>query len=383
MSVTITGIFFIALGIFFIPVSNKYLATAIIFFMPFSATAIVNFDSGFWLTPFQFFSLLLIVKKGIYALLNKKLIILKNSKVPIFLLLIFLSISILSTYMPIIIGGDLYITQSKDAQILSGWHVVSYRTITSIVYLSIGVFSSILLSTEIKDIKRLKSAIKTHLISGIFVSSWGYLQFIFFNLNIPYPDFIFNNSNNPVASGFSQRINETTMGVTTSLNLTRIASVATEPSIFAQYILTVLPIFFLCLFLNKEVLHKKFDFFLAIYMLVILLLSTSSSGYMGLGAALFFTIIGLIYFNFINVYHVLTLSLLVATSIIIYLSNSTIREVLGLFIFEKLQSGSGIDRTASIIYALDYFTQYPILGIGWGSATVFDLFSNIAVPNEL
>jgi hypothetical protein len=52
-------------------------------------------------------------------------------------------------------------------------------------------------------------------------------------------------------------------------------------------------------------------------------------------------------------------------------------------LLNKFTSGSGLDRIFSIRVAFGYFQQFPILGIGWGSATSHDLIvkllSNVGI----
>jgi len=52
-------------------------------------------------------------------------------------------------------------------------------------------------------------------------------------------------------------------------------------------------------------------------------------------------------------------------------------------IVEKGESYSALERVNSVLLARDYFVQYPILGLGWGSVTshdlVFKLLSNTGI----
>jgi hypothetical protein len=42
-------------------------------------------------------------------------------------------------------------------------------------------------------------------------------------------------------------------------------------------------------------------------------------------------------------------------------------------IFSKSEDGSGIERLNSLLLGFNYFRMYPILGIGWGSSTSYDI----------
>jgi O-antigen ligase len=46
-------------------------------------------------------------------------------------------------------------------------------------------------------------------------------------------------------------------------------------------------------------------------------------------------------------------------------------------IFSKAEDYSGIGRLNSVLLAFNYFRAYPFLGIGWGSATSYDLVGKI------
>jgi hypothetical protein len=64
-----------------------------------------------------------------------------------------------------------------------------------------------------------------------------------------------------------------------------------------------------------------------------------------------------------------------------------VRDIAGLVIFDKLSTGSGLERMMTISLAYGYFQQFPILGIGWGSATSHDLvvklLSNVGILGSI
>jgi O-antigen ligase len=56
-----------------------------------------------------------------------------------------------------------------------------------------------------------------------------------------------------------------------------------------------------------------------------------------------------------------------------YISSQLIQDLANEMIFSKAEGYSGIGRLNSVLLAVDYFHAYPLLGIGWGSASCYDL----------
>ena len=59
------------------------------------------------------------------------------------------------------------------------------------------------------------------------------------------------------------------------------------------------------------------------------------------------------------------------------------RELLLYSLFEKINSGSTVERLFSIKNAWNYFLQYPILGVGWAMVTSHDLIVNLLVSSGI
>jgi hypothetical protein len=71
---------------------------------------------------------------------------------------------------------------------------------------------------------------------------------------------------------------------------------------------------------------------------------------------------------------------------IVALSASSIpivSDIVNTALLHKYSDSSGLERSLTIILAFGYFQQFPILGIGWGSATSHDLIvkllSNVGI----
>ncbi len=68
---------------------------------------------------------------------------------------------------------------------------------------------------------------------------------------------------------------------------------------------------------------------------------------------------------------------------ILYTSYAPVQDLVASMLIGKGESYSALARFLSILMARDYFLQYPILGLGWGSVTsddlVFKLLSNTGI----
>jgi hypothetical protein len=62
---------------------------------------------------------------------------------------------------------------------------------------------------------------------------------------------------------------------------------------------------------------------------------------------------------------------------IAYLSVPWVSGVMGETLFNKAESGSSVERLYIVYADITYFLQYPILGLGWGSAPTHDLIVGI------
>ena len=372
MELTYTGLVLIVLGgllsIFF----KNWFYSLTVFFVPFTATAVINFSSGFWLTPFQLFGCLWILSEISKWMLMGKIKLFPHRGLAIWLVLIFAGVVSISIIMPLIIDGQILIQSPSLIETGSSPLYFTATNFTRALYVVFGSFIAIFVAIKNSHAPQLALTLKIYVLSGFFVSLWGWLQLIFYVLNIPYPDFIFNNSLNTVAQGFTQTIYELA-----SLETTRISSVAVEPSIFTQYLFSVIPIVLYAVLKKQPITSRYMDQFILMTMIGILILSTSSSAYVGmlvLGAE----VLGvLLLMGRLSWKHVLSFMLILITPLILYFSVPFVREFMDVFLFSKMAAGSGLERLLTIEYAWGYFQEYPILGLGWGSITSHDLIVNL------
>jgi hypothetical protein len=366
MEITYLGLTLIPLGFIWLVFSERWLFLSAIFFVPFTASALVNFPSGFWLSPVQFLGSLWLLRY-IFIMLSFNI----KMSVTYWLMTAFFAVVVMSVAMPLLINGDIFIrgTILLDA---TGPLYFSSRNITLPMYVFFGLLFAAFLSFRNSNQGALQETLRVYVGSAIFVSVWGLFQFSCNLTGFEYPYFIFNNSANEVAQGYSQTI------VGQYEEFFRISSVASEPSVMAQFLVPVLPIAILALLLKKTILTTFWDFLAIILIVAVLLVSTSSTAYFGLGLCFVMTpLIALIFLGHAGMKVVGFFTLVIIIIILAYLSSQTFVEFVNDFILNKLSSGSGIERLMTVEYAWSYFLEYPVFGIGWGSATSNDLVVNL------
>ncbi len=154
---------------------------------------------------------------------------------------------------------------------------------------------------------------------------------------------------------------------------TRIRSLANEASYFGMYVGIILPWFLLGIFHNQGKI-KLWYTILLIYMLILVVFSTSRTAYMMVAIE---TVIFLFFFKDRvqkNIVKVLALLLLAAVIVITFLSQDSIQgEIDVAQIFMSLVSSDGttydlsnIGRKGSQIAALQIWMDYPFFGVGYG-----------------
>jgi hypothetical protein len=358
----------LGIGVFFI--SKNILYLLMIFFIPFSATVVINFPSGFGLQATQFLGILLFIKMFIEILKSKEDILsfAKKERIPIMISLFFFLSVIISILMPLFINGNIQIksfylgeeNQSSPLQFNS-------RHITTPMYVLYGILILFVIMYNSGKEKYLEKTIKVYIFSIFILSTWGLFQFFCGILNIKYPYYIFNTSLLESTQGYKQVIWGT--------NLVRISSAAIEPSMFAQSILTIYPLICYLIVTNTKIFNKWLDYSIFIIVSIALILSTSSTAYLGIVLTFLFVIVTLLLLKRIRRRHIYFFGIFLGCLFIFYLLSDQAQFIVHKFIFEKLGSGSGIERSRSIEYALSYFKEYPIFGIGWGSITSFDMIA--------
>ena len=376
MEVTPIGWILIPLGVAFYFFAPDRLYSWMVFFLPFSATAVVNIGSGDSASGVQapiFLGALWMASEFPKFLAAKDSPVRRNLRVSTKQLLWFVVVAMLSLIMPIWINGSVYIDNTELSNGISTEPLVfTLRNVTQIIYLAFGVLLAILISFKNSDLRELIRSIRIFLISAIFVSIWGFLQFFCSLANLTYPAYIFNTSATGSASGYTETLED--------IGIARVSSVAVEPSIFAACMLVAL-VFALFAVVRKEpVISKGWDRFALGIVFGALIISTSTIAYLGLAFGFVICLWSLSYLKILRRDHVIMLLLLVGFLGFAVVLFPPAQDIFSSMILGKGESYSGIGRAYSVALAAQYFFQYPILGLGWGSVTshdlVFKLLSN-------
>lgn len=313
----------------------------------------------------MFFGSLWLLREAVNALVTLNLSWPRKLTKPIITIALFLIVALCSLWMPVIIDGRLQVASPELLDTSSAPLRFGFRNITQAIYLVFGCTIAMLVALKNSEGKTLARSLQVYCWSGLFISCWGFLQWILHFLNLPYPAFVFNTSETISALGFAGQFGE--------VGLQRVSSVAVEPSLLAQFLLTIFPLLFFAVIGRARVISPFWDRIVLGIVITVLLLTTSATAYLGLLIVLLFSGILAYKQNLIRPIHILTLFVATAVCTIVYLSIPAVRDLFTLGILTKTESYSGLERIRSILLAWDYFLEYPILGIGWGSATSHDL----------
>lgn len=370
MSITIIGSLYILLSLYSFIFDRNFLYKVTIFFLPFTATAVINIGddgSGTAVIPYMvlgsFWTLSLIIFNTKH-IINLKLR--RSELFSILILCLFGFVALMSLYSPWAINGSELANRTGTIEDSEPIYLTS-KNITQLLYLLFGIIFGISIFISNKSPRQFFVTVKTYTISIIFVSLWGMFEFICKLFNFPYPDFIFNNS---------VRTSWATESILENGSL-RITSVAAEPSVLNQTILIIVPFLFFGIKNKMFIFSKYVDIGLIIVFILVSIRSASGSGLLTI---LFMTILSFL----VGLRKISTIKKMIYTSIsliafpliatIIYL---VFQDLIYESLFNKADSYSGLERLSAVIDAWDSFLAHPLIGMGWGSVTSFDLFVRV------
>jgi hypothetical protein len=364
------GWILIPLGLVCVLFARRSLYSLTIFFVPFSATAVINVgakDNASGLQATIFLGSLWMMTEIFTFFRDKRSSVRENLAKPVKYLGWFTGIAALSLMMPVWINGRVFIEEGEYSNGFGNAEplVFTARHVTQFVYLIYGVMFAILVAYKNSDIRQFVKTIRIFLYSAIFVSFWGFVQFACSLFHVEYPAFIFNTSTTKSALGYLEELED--------IGIARVSSVATEPSIFAGCMLIAFVFAFFAVSRRRPVISYIWDRVALAIILGGLLISTSTIAYIGIVAVF------IIYWftrpkrGLFKAKHAWTLLLVVATIGLIFTFLPPAQEIIDAFVISKTESYSGIARAYTIALAAQYFLQYPILGLGWGSVTSHDL----------
>jgi hypothetical protein len=379
------GYMMLPVGLAGLLLSKKWLYRSFVFWTLFSATSIANLgedEDGSALQIWMFFGFLWLLRLVLDRLPTLSISVDRRILRPCFWLVAFLFIASISLIMPAYINGTLTITSPYIGGGSDTPLFLTSHNLTQLLYLIFGCTIAICVAHfNLREEDRHETE-QIILFSALFVSVWGLFQFVCNLTRIPYPDYIFNNSGSASGKGFMETIGDASSG------FRRISSVATEPSMFAQGIVSLLPLTLPAWIRKGAVFSVSIDRSCAMLFVVLLILCTSSTAYLGLFILAVLLLLLLLHTHAISKARALNLAAIIVLAVIITVTFlisliPAARDVISFALLDKSSSGSGLERLMTIELAFGYFRKFPILGIGWGSATSHDLIvkllSNVGI----
>ncbi|MDG6773619.1 hypothetical protein QCB45_04690 [Thiomicrorhabdus sp. ZW0627] len=338
MEVPITGLIAILLLFLALFIGHKALLVYAVFFMPFSAVAVINFTASENTISYPlFFSLAYLIS---FLIIKLRVVNVINYKFSLFGMFFILYLIVSNLFVPYVDPSNYYVNEFSYFQV---------------VYLVIGVLLTISIGLDVYKYGFYKAILTTIAWSMLVVSLIGEYQFLSFTFDLYYPSEVFNNSVNPNAQGYTAVLEN---------GMKRISSVSTEPSIFTQWLVVCFS-----LFIFMKIYGYKLGLFTNIVLInsfIVLMLSTSASAYLGLVSMALISV-GL------YVYKSRSVLLL---GIVLFLTLFLV-SALAPFIFDllvvKLESYSFIERFGSVAFGWEQFIESPLFGMGWGVVTVHSL----------
>lgn len=383
---TVLGYVMLPVGLAALFLSKKWLYRLFVFWTLFSASSAVNFgegENGSALQVWMLFGFLWLLRLILEHLSTFSFSIDRRILRPCLWLIAFLSVASVSLIMPVYINGTLVISSPVLG---SGSETPLYFTshnVTQLLYLIFGGMLAICVAhANLKDEDRHETE-RTILLSALFISIWGLVQFYCNLTGLPYPDSIFNNSGSASGKGFSQILD---------VGVSRISSVAVEPSMFAQSLITLLPLTLPAWLRRGSILSGRIDRFSTVLFILLLILSTSSTAYLGLlilAILLWPLLLRTRTISIARASKFVVIGVAAVVMVVAFAISSVpiVRDVANSVLLDKASSGSGLERVMTILLAYGYFQKFPLLGIGWGSATSHDLIvkllSNVGIIGAL
>ncbi|OPY61703.1 MAG: hypothetical protein A4E56_01875 [Pelotomaculum sp. PtaU1.Bin065] len=399
MEMSLLGYIVIGLALTSLILKREYILYYFIFFMPFTASAVLNFRSiTYGVQPSYFFGIILLATWGVEKLrIGWKICVPAANR----LLLIFTGVAAASLVLPFVFQGRILVVLPEGG---SAFLHFSRVNLTQFCYLTFITLIVVFLTDTFSSQKSFfLKAVKVFLYSGMFVILWGWIQFVIISCQWPYPAWIFNNS-----MSMCQLWDENWYKVP------RICSVCAEPSMYAHFMMTYLPVLFFVSFSRLICPTRRsqwyFRFWFGLGMTQVLI-STSTSAYLGsivLFVFIFYTVWKSVDVSPSNVRRLLKNFLLIfLTSGILsfgYLGwalgmggqtritteprrdgiqqplrmeTEKIRDVFRQVISEKMKSVSGRTRVAQAKMGLQVIKRTFGFGAGWGSMRTSDLGTTV------
>ncbi len=346
MNISDIGYIFIIFGFILIFFPKIYLTSLVVLFMPFSATAVINFTNlDFGMQPYHFLGILMIIKTLISSHNKREFkIICKNYS------------KILASFLAFVFFSFLSIIYNNSESSL----------VIHLIHLLFGFSVFFCIIYNINDCKKLIFITKSF-VYGISITSFlGLFQLFCFFYGFDYPKEILNNSVGKSSGGFEALLADN--------SFLRVSSVATEPSFLVRCLVPAL-LFYTIIWTRRSAnlpfVFSKNIFSVTYFLpLITTVVSTSSIGYLALTS-----VFGVILFsNRCRIYMKILITVMVFYLIASIDYNSVVYDIFDTIILNKSSTSSGMDRGDSILDALNLFYKNLLFGVGPGGVTSHDLF---------
>lgn len=340
-------------------------------FLPFTATDLLNVGSGTDVSGLQasmYLGALLILRYAISFLRKGSLPFPRSARPSLISLGLFIAVIGLSLAMPLWIDGHIQIPSAQLGDFTTTPLHLNSHNVTGVLYIIYGYLLAYLIAVANRKPAMLRVTLKTFMAGSAFAAAWAFLELACKLSGIPYPAMIFNTGASRSAMGYKEYL----VG-----NVFRISSVAVEPSIFAQTLLIAIALCLPFVFGRQVLFSRLKDRWLFALLLVVLFLTTSSTGY--IGALLIMLLVFVLFMTrgILKLKHILVFAAGCALAALVYFTVPLAQQVLNSALFSKSVDYSSLERLMTITNAYGMFLKYPVLGIGWASITSHDLIVNI------
>ena len=370
MTVPLTGALIIIAGIYFFFFSPRLLYAAMIISIPFSATAVANVASGDsekGVAAWLFLGILWVFREMISGQSPWRTPGWFSTRRARYGLLAFLGAVVASLSVPLFMSGTAWV---PEYFILSNQTVplrFGVYNVTQTAYVAIGIILAILAAAENCQSSRLFYTLKLYVGACAFAAVWGLFQLWCDLSGHEYPAYIFNTNTGESALGYKEVLN------LADGTLTRISSVALEPSILAQELLLAFVVLLICMGLRRPLLGKNWDYAVLALITTTLLASTSSTAYMGILAAMLIAAVALSRAGKPRKPYFMWAAIATGVGALVTVTVPVASEIFNMMILRKFEAGSGLERLYSNQLAVQDFMRFPLLGTGWHNVDCTDL----------
>ncbi|MGF7396663.1 O-antigen ligase family protein [Thermoanaerobacterium thermosaccharolyticum] len=361
MTITSIGLIIITITIFlFVLLQFEKLFYLSIFFIPFTATGVFLINRVNRITGISVFDYIVILcLLGMIVNIKRKFAINRIVYRLIIVYMLFLINLIISTLlMPLLINGN---TEGYD-QYGNLYPInLSLFNFTQLLYFLFSLIIIFVFLYYMDSESRLLKSIYIFIYSGVFVCIWGWYQLASNIIDNKYYINIFNNMN----EGYKQVIYK---------NIPRLVSVTLEPSNISMIMIILIC---LVLFLRDDLISKKMKYIFLLIFFISTVLTFSTTSILGLILIILYIIyknlryLQKIKINFNRIFYVILIFVIMVSILANYYN------VFQLITTNKLSTASGVERFNRMIYSLNLFLKYPIIGVGLGSNETYDGLSKL------